>query len=391
MRLMLFALVAGLSAVITGCDDGTSPVRAEPQQPTEPGSALFVVGDSLSDTGNAAAVADYLLGQPLYPEATIGLCNPGEQLLLDRDCTDILYGRSRVSDGPVAVEHLAAHLDVPLEPSFHTVPDRPVVGANYAVAGAKARGTTPPRDLAHQVDRLLLDHGPLLPAGAVVVLMIGGNDAIDALQAAALPALEDPGDPLRDPNAPPAEPPAGGADSGAIIAAAIDAVTDAAGRLLDSDACVIAANVPNLARLPAVSDTAELEGIDVAAAMTTAAEITTGFNDDLAERLAALAASHPNGASLVPFDFNTHFEAALEAAAAAGSNVTDACFDSETYAGSTTGERNFHAECAPAPGGAPGFADFFFWDGIHPSGASHAALGTALIDAFETGCPPAAP
>src|SRR5690606_13778729 len=224
---------AALLALLAGCDSGGGPVLA---QPTAPGPSLFVVGDSLSDIGNAAAVADYLLGQPMYPEPSIGLCHPAERMLLDRDCADILYRRSRVSDGPVAVEQLATRLGVALEPSFHTVPDRPVVGTNYAVAGAKARGTTP-RDLAHQVDRLMLDHGARLPQGAVVVLMIGGNDAIDALQAAALPDLADPTEGLPDPldSAPPADPPSGAPDTepAAIAAAAVGAIVEAASRLLD--------------------------------------------------------------------------------------------------------------------------------------------------------------
>src|SRR5690606_17813448 len=161
---------------------------------------------------------------------------------------------------------LAVHLGiVPFDPSFHTVPDRPVVGRNYAVAGAKVRGTTP-RDLAHQLDRLLFDHGPTLPPGSTVVLMIGGNDAIDALQAAALPGIEDPTDALPDPIEPPGAPApveeALPSDPGQIVTAAVDGVAAAAARLLDAGACVIAANVPNLARLPAVRDTAEAEGID---------------------------------------------------------------------------------------------------------------------------------
>src|SRR5690606_9205700 len=239
---------AGAGALVAmGCEDGASVVQA---QESERGSALFVLGDSLSDTGNAAAVADYLLGQPMYPEATIGLCHPGERLLLDRDCADIVYLRSRVSDGPVAVEHLAAYLGVQLEPSFHTVPDRPVVGTNYAVAGAKARGSTP-RDLTDQVERLLADHGASLPAGAIAVLMIGGNDAIDALQAAALPALDEPGAALPDQaQGPRTDPPAGQADPARIVAEAVDGIVTAASRLLDAGACVVVANVPNLARLP---------------------------------------------------------------------------------------------------------------------------------------------
>lgn len=381
----LAAVAAALLAV--GCEDGTSVLQA---QESEPASALFVVGDSLSDTGNAAAVADYLLGEPMYPEATIGLCHPGGALLLDRDCADIAYLRSRVSDGPVAVEHLAAHLGVQLEPSFHTVPDRPVVGTNYAVAGAKARGATP-RDLSQQIERLLVDHGAPLPAGAVAVLMIGGNDAIDALQAAALPALEDPGGALPEQAQGPSDPPAEQADPARIVAEAVDAVVTGATRLLDAGACVIVANVPDLGRLPAVRETAELEGLDVAAATTAAEEIAAGFNVDLAERLAELGAAHPDGASLVPFDLSAGFASALQAFAASGANVTDACFDSEGYTASAFGERSFHPACEPAPGAAPGFEGFFFWDAIHPTGAAHAALGDALIGAYETGCRGAAP
>jgi|GEM_PF-728563 len=381
------AAAAALLAALAGCDSGGEPASA---QPAAPSPTLLVVGDSLSDTGNAAAVADYLLGQTMYPEASIGLCHPAERMLFDRDCTDILYLRSRVSDGPVAVEHLATHVGVTLEPSFHTVPDRPVVGTNYAVAGAKARGTTP-RDLDHQIDRLLLDHAArLAQGGAVVVLMIGGNDAIDALQAAALPGIGDPTERLPDPieSAPPADPPPGAPDGepAAIVTAAIDGIVEAASTLLDAGACVIAANVPDLARLPAVRDTAVREGVDVTAAAALATEITTGFNSGLAERLATLAATHPSGGALASFDLHAAFLAAFDAAQAGGLNVTDACFDSERYADSTVGERSFHPACAPAPDGAPAFDGFFFWDGIHPTGAAHAALGAALVDAYEAGC-----
>src|SRR5690606_1648670 len=83
-----FAAVAAVvgSLAVAGCSDGPSGSAEAQTAPPE----LFVVGDSLSDTGNAAGFVDYLLGQPMYPEATIGLCNPGERWLLDRDCTDIL-------------------------------------------------------------------------------------------------------------------------------------------------------------------------------------------------------------------------------------------------------------------------------------------------------------
>src|SRR5690606_14205978 len=104
------------------------------------------------------------------------------------------------------------------------------------------------------------------------------------------------------------------------------------------------------------------------------------------ERLTELATTHARGTSLVQFDLAGGFEAARAAAEAAGMNVTDACFDSEAYIGSETGERRFHPDCAPAEGEAPGFDGFFFWDGIHPAGAAHAALGAALVETYEAGC-----
>lgn len=398
MKRLSFTAKVAAAAMLSGVAGSEAPGVANAQA-IDGAQSLFVLGDSLSDTGNAAAVVDYLLGQPRYPDATIGLCHPVERLLFDRDCSNILYERTRVSDGPVAVEHLAAHLGAaPFDPSFHTVPDRPVVGVNYAVAGAKSRDATP-RDLPHQVDRLMLDHGPLLPAGTAVVLMIGGNDAIDALQAAALPELEDPAEDIGEPiDSPPDSPPeiappdgSGPGEPGPIITGAIDGIVAATTRLLDASAsCVLVANVPNLELLPAVRDTAQANGIDEAAAIAAAEEVTTGFNTALHERLATLATAHPAGASLVPFDLHARFSEALHEAALAGSNVADACFDSERYTASMAGARYFHPDCAPAPGEAPGFDRFFFWDGIHPTGVAHAALGAALIEAYETGCPAAA-
>jgi len=391
MRHVIF--IAVLSAGLASCSGGSDGPQVRPGDSDGGGGdvdpVLLVLGDSLSDTGNAAALADYLLGEEIGGTATTGLCHPGERLILELDCIDIIFERSRVSNGPVAVEYLAERLGTaPLAPSFHTVPNRPAVGVNYAVAGAKARDSSP-RDLGHQIERVLLDHGPALPPESAIVLMIGGNDAIDALQAAVLPNLTDPADGLPG-GSPETPPPASGAEPDPIVAQAVDGIVIAATRLLEMDACVIVANVPNLARLPAVRTTAEAEGVDIAAATAAAEEVTLGFNTLLAERLAELGASHPNGASLVPFDLFASFEAALDDAAVAGLNVTDACFDSETYTGSTVGEREFHPDCAPAPGQAPRFDQFFFWDGIHPSGVAHAALGAALVETYDRECAAAA-
>ncbi len=393
-KLFVAFTVVGLVLGAAGCgssSDGSGsrlnppPPSNPPQQPEPPAPTLYVVGDSLSDIGNLAALSDYLLGRPIYPQASVGLCHPGALFALERDCTDVLYERSRVSNGPVAVEHLAAHLGiVPFAPSFHVLPERPVVGVNYAVASAKARASSP-KDLGHQVERLLLDHGPALPAGAAIVLMIGGNDAIDALQAAALPNLEGPDGALPDIGSPgETDPP--GSEPRTIVAQAVAGITAAASRLLDAGGCVLVANVPNLARLPAVRDTAELEGIDLSTAFEVAESVTAEFNASLAQGLAALPAAHAGEGTLVPFDLAAAVDTAADAAALAGTNVTDACFDSERYTASTLGERHFHPDCEPLPEQPPRFDAFFFWDGIHPTGAAHAAIGAALVDTYEAGC-----
>lgn len=348
-----------LTLALAACSDPAPPLQLPPSPPP---SALFVLGDSLSDVGNAAGAADYLLNLPLDPP-TVGLCNPTDVLVAMRPCDDLFYRQSRVSDGPVAVEHLAAYLELAsLRPSLHLLPNQPRAGTVYAVASAKARGTND-QDLARQVDWLLIDHALLMP-DAIYVVMVGGNDAIDALQADVANVAV---------GAPP---------SLAIVRSAVDAIGTQVERLLDFGARrLIVANVPDLSVLPAVRAAARQSG-DEARVLALASAISAAFNRALAAKLDDIdtrGAWLPPAPAIARFDLHGALSAAQETLAANGANAQDACFDSELYRNDPTAPRVFHADCAPsAPDAAPRFAEFVFFDGIHPSGAAHLALGDAL-------------
>jgi phospholipase/lecithinase/hemolysin len=371
--LALTVFAAGCSSGSDGADESQPPPsppandapsqNVAPPQESAAVSALFVLGDSLSDVGNAAGAADFVLGKAVDPP-TIGLCNPADVLVLSRGCEDVIYRKSRVSDGPVAVEHLAMDLGFQaLGASFHVVPNRPSKGGNYAVASAKARGPGA-EDLARQVDVLLLDQAKL-PTTALVVVMIGGNDAIDALQAVVGGG------------------PSSGSASTLIVSTAVAAIGDGLERLLDFGARrLVVANVPDLASLPSVQATAR-SNADPAAVLAAAAAVSESFNQQLAARLDQIASKRawdsPQSPVLVRFDLRAALEAARQAASGRGNNTTDACFDSEAYRDSSLAERTFHANCKPLmAGSAPRFDEFVFWDGIHPTGVTHAALGAAL-------------
>jgi len=329
-------------------------------------SSLFVIGDSLSDVGNAAAAADYLLNVPLDPP-TVGLCNPTDVLVAMRGCDDLFYRRSRVSNGPLAVESLATHLGLsPLKPSLHVLPNQARDGTVYAVASAKAAGVAN-EDLARQIDWLLLRHATL-PADAAYVVIIGGNDAIDALQAELAGSAP------------------GVAPSTAIIAAAVEAIGTQVERLLDFGARrVVVANVPDLAALPGIQARARASG-DEAAALAAASAISAAFDRELDAKLDAIEAGAPRpppATVITRFDLRAALAAAQAALAAGGGNAADACFASDLYRDSPSAQRVFHPDCAPlTPDGAPRFAQFMFFDGIHPTGTAHAALGAALSALF---------
>lgn len=130
-----------------------------------PYSRVFVLGDSLSDNGNAA-IATVAAGGTLAvpPYASV----PATPYALS----------GRLSNGPVWVEYLASDLGNSLAPSL-------LGGTDFAFGGARiaqASGVPIPA-LQTQYLRLLAAVGTPLPADALYVVWGGSNDTRDAVVA----------------------------------------------------------------------------------------------------------------------------------------------------------------------------------------------------------------
>jgi phospholipase/lecithinase/hemolysin len=124
----------------------TLPFVAE----ANPFSQLVTFSGALTDTGNYTSVrGDY--PAPFY--------------------------QNRTTNGPVAVDVLAARLGLKAEPSLHLVGR--AGGTNFAVADALAGGDGP-HDLPNQVKAHLGRQGGKADPGALYFLFIGGNDVVMA-------------------------------------------------------------------------------------------------------------------------------------------------------------------------------------------------------------------
>lgn len=207
-----------------------------------PYSAIYFLGDSVSDSGNVAIA----IGQPNgVPQVVTG----------NTYIPDYPYAPSgRFSNGPVWAEDFAGRFGLPAAPSL-------LGGTNFAFAGARTGGAdVPTPTLTTQAALLLASVGGAAPADALYVIAEVGNDARDALAAIA-----------------------GGAGIPETFAGAAAAYADHLGAIVDrlrsagASQFLVFDNV-NLGLVPAV---AALGG-DVAALATA---LTWGMNAALLQRL----------------------------------------------------------------------------------------------------------
>lgn len=306
-----------------------------PQAAAQPYSALYVFGDSLSDTGNISAI-QFAAGSPLTLPA-----DP--------------YYQGRFSDGPVYAELVAAGLGLaPLLPSVHMF-GAPASGSNYAVGGARSAYNLPLQQsgipqpivdassIAGEVGAYISGLGGGTADSDALYIFFGGSD--DMLDAVATLA------------------------SGGSLSDALTQLNAAAASLISSIDALIASgvqhllvmNVPDIGKLPSVlaADAA------VAGFSALVSQLTQSLNSALWNHLNAVS-----GIDLMRFDtFALLDEIVADPSAYGLTNITDSC-----YLGDFLGIYN---PANPSACSTP--SQYLLFDTEHPSSGVHAILAAQVL------------
>ena len=274
-------------------------------------SALYIFGDSLSDSGNNAIV--------LAPNTTPVPISSNDFI------PSFPYASGHYTNGPVWAEDFASALGLSASPSL-------LGGTNFASGGARTGPLNPgqfPPNLETQVALFLLQNVNIAPSSALYVVAGGGDNARDALDAAAA----------------------------CLDAICVQSVIGAAAQTYAMDIATIVGtlelagatnlvvwNVPDIGLTPAVESfgpQASFLGTLIAASMNAAELSAIGGNP---------------GVKL--FDLFGLVDDVVGNPGAFGfTNVTDACARFTT--------------CDPST--------FVFWDGIHPTSGGALVISNAML------------
>jgi phospholipase/lecithinase/hemolysin len=291
-------------------------------------SNLYVFGDSLSDTGNLQTFSQ----DPQVP--------------------------SRFTNGPVAVEVLAAQLGLSISNALHLTGAQH--GNNFAVAGAIAIDedgdeTTPDINLPTQVNSYLAFNGYQAEPGALYVVMIGGND-IRAARTIATSGEDGARKAAKD-----------------RVRVATRSIKAQLKKLLDSGAQhLLVVNAPDIGAIPET----DLVAMQLLATAETkrdqriagklehiTSKLTAKYNTRLANMVSRL--EEHRDMDIMEFDLSEFVTDTIENAESYGiSNSEDACI----YVFSQGGA--FNPEC--------NLDTFLFFDEIHPTTAVHQRAGATL-------------
>lgn len=282
-----------------------------------PFSSLIVFGDSLSDTGNNAAVFDSFVPPPGTLRTPVPIANP-------TFIPTYPYASNRYSNGPVWVEGLGAGLGLSANASL-------LGGTNFAFGGARSgpTGSSFPYSLLDQVSFFLGGVGGVAPVGPLYVVAGGGNDARDAFALAA----------------------GGGNPSTLIAGFASDIVSIITELEAAGPRDILLANVPDIGKTPAIQAFGS-------AAAALASGIAMDMNDALNAGLAGLAPAMTEDIRVLDL-YGLLDQIFADPSAFGLTDATHACA--------------FDPACIADPSGT------FFWDGIHPTAAGHAILAAAAL------------
>ena len=305
-RVRLVALTAALSGWLPGSLHAQGPF-----------SSLTFFGDSYVDTGNLRVLTNG--AQPPSPP----------------------YATGRFSNGPVWVDYLATQLGRPTDaaPVFATQ----AASGNYAIAGARTTGGTPPgTDL--QIGRYLTrpgtTPGSLTDPTGLYALFGGGNDLRDA------GGIADP------------------TSRRASAAAAAQRLVGQAGQLSGAGArSVLLFSFPSLAATP--------EAQRIAGRPAISDELAGIFNSTLAAGIASLQVAQP---------LTTFFNLRID-------NLFTNILTDARSGGGQYGLTNLSTACLPpfAPLGAPSCDVSMFADDLHPTTRTHALIADAAYRYVVTG------
>jgi len=280
---------------------------------------MCVFGDSLSDAGNVFEVTHTVANRPydLIPSAPYPI------------------GGMTFSNGRTWIQQLAESLKMKqsVAPAFR---NRGTF-CNYAFGGARAHATSP-FDLPGQVSFYLGDFGMKSSDGTLFVILIGGNDIRDAIEAFQADLT--------------------GGTSAQTITDAITSVFTNVLALYGSagERQFLIPNAPNLALVPAIT----LQGQD---AQFLADLLSNTYNTALEDALVGIEALLQDPElQITRFDTATFLASIVTTPPQGISNATDTCI--------TPGAKS-KAICK-----TPG--EYIFWDGVHPTQAAHGLVAEAV-------------
>jgi len=306
-----------------------------------PFSGIYVLGTSLSDEGNAFIQCG-MQSVPPYDNLSPQKVAPGD--------SPYARGGHHFSNGSTWVEAIAKELGV--TNSVLPVRRNPQ-GTNYAQAGTTALPATLPCRISFDDQvKEVLERG-WIPSDALVIVEIGSNDVVNALDAFVGALITIPGITIDQAKA---------FATNTVLMPAAEQTVHGINKLIDGGAStVLWANVTDLGLTPAIAITdKQLQGLGLPSDLfkATATEFAETYNVEVKTQLQPQIIS----GTIVEFDlFQTLRD--IVNGNVNGLNVSDTCV--------TPNIPPF--ACRKAD-------NYLFWDGIHPTKAGHELFAEEAVD-----------